>query len=192
MSLIRVVLPIAAVAFAAALLPATAAGAQPYPPPAPTLTVSDGTVVVGESVEVAGTGFDVNERVNLSVSYQALGMASDSSRGSRAVSVSFALLGMAEQTVVTDVKGIFRTDLTLDRVGQATITAVGRESGRSGSATVVVLSSNGALPTTGTDGGTYLRIALAGAGAVLVGGFLMALTVRRRRAGTGTNTERVH
>jgi hypothetical protein len=192
MSLIRLGLPIAAVAFAAAVLPATAAGAQPYPPPEPTLTVSVGTVVVGASVEVTGTGFGFNELVSLSVSYQALGMASDSSRGSRAVSVSFALPGMAEQTIVTDGKGIFRTDVTLDRVGHATITAVGRESGRSGSATVVVVSSSGALPSTGTDGGTYLRIALAGAGAVLVGGFLTALTVRRRRVGTGTNTERVH
>jgi hypothetical protein len=163
----RLVLPGLVAAFLVALSPVAASGAQPYPPPVPVVTVSPGTVVVGECVEVAGTGFAPGEQVDIVVTYQAPGVAGGS------------------QSVSADASGEFGTCVTLDRAGTAIITATGARSGRSGSATVTVLLSRDALPTTGTDRGTHLRTALAGLGAVLMGGLVVALTVRRRRTGPG-------
>jgi hypothetical protein len=84
-------------------------------------------------------------------------------------------------TVVADQTGGFHQRLTLNRPCNATITYTGAVSGLSGSVTVLVVSSRDELPTTGTDGTSYLRIGFTGLGIVLVGSLLLALTIRRRR-----------
>jgi LPXTG-motif cell wall-anchored protein len=181
MRLIRWVVPIAALALSTTMIPATAATANPYPPAGPVITASDGAIVVGESVEITGTGFAPGETVNFGIEYQSLGMGGGQPGEARMAPISHTLSRFARDSLVTDREGGFRHDLTLNQVGRATITYMGDRSGLSGSVSVLVVSARDQLPTTGTDGGTYLWIGL---GALLVGSCLVALTVRRRRVGT--------
>lgn len=176
MRLSRLLLPIVGALIAVAA--PSVAKAQPYPPTGPTVTVSDTTVVVNETVLLTGTGFGANETVTITVEYQAIGMGVP--RGSRSFVVPTRQV--AEVSARTNDDGEFKKKLTLTTVGRAIITATGDETGRSGSVSVLVLSSRHELPTTGTDGSSYLRVAIAGLAAVLVGGALVGFTVRRRRA----------
>jgi hypothetical protein len=177
MRLSRLLLPMAGALVAAVLTP-TVASAQPYPPSAPVVTVSESTVVVGDTVEVRGTGFAGGELVEIAVNYQSIGMGRP--RGARSVTLPVRLAGKVR--VRADSAGAFRHPLTLTRAGRAIITCTGLESGRSGSASVLVLTSRSELPTTGTDGTSYLRIAVAGLAATVFGGVLVAFSLRRRRA----------
>lgn len=162
MKAIRLLLPIATLALAAAMGPAAAANANPYPPTGPLITVTDGTIMVGESVEVTGSGFAPGESITYEVRCGSL---------------------VVEDHVVADQTGAFRHELTMNQACTATIAYTGTESGLSGSVTVLVVTSRAELPTTGTDGGTYLRIGLTGLGIALVGTVLVGLAVRRRRVG---------
>jgi len=176
MRLTRLLVPIAIAAVATVLTPA-AANAQDYPPTGPTVTVSDSTVVVGDTVEVEGTGFAPGETISITVEYGPIAMGVP--RGAR----SFVPPTRKDDasSVRADKDGDFRTKVTLTQVGRAVITATGETSKRSGSASVLVLSSRSELPTTGTDGGSYLRVAVAGAAALVAGLALVAVARRRRR-----------
>jgi LPXTG-motif cell wall-anchored protein len=170
---------IAAAATTAVAVPAAAYG-QPYAPVGPTVTVSDSTVVVGDTVEVTGTGFGAGEPITITVSYQTIGMGIP--RGGRSVVPRAQQL--AQDTARANADGTFRHRLTLTTAGRALITATGVETGRSGSATVLVLTSHAELPTTGASSGTYLKLLAAGLAATVLGVALVAVGRRRRRTTT--------
>jgi len=188
MRLNRLSVPLTALALAVVMGPAAPAHAKPYPPahypPAhPVITVSDGTIVKGETVEVTGTGFARGETITYVIHCSWSGMSGGLPHGERAAPMSPEHGRPGGGSVVADWNGDFRHQLTLTRACKATITYTGTVSGLSGSVTVLVIRSDHELPTTGTDGSTYLRIGITGLGIVLVGSLLVALTVRRRRAG---------
>jgi hypothetical protein len=176
MRLSRLSVTLVALVLAAAIGPTAAAHAQSnppgyppaYPPAHPVITVSDGTIVVGESVEVTGAGFAPGETITYVIHCDSHGTEGGASWPDGG-------------TVVADQNGGFHQRLTLNRPCNATITYTGAVSGLSGSVTVLVVSSRDELPTTGTDSTSYLGIGFTGLGIVLVGSLLLALTIRRRR-----------
>ncbi|WP_229783560.1 hypothetical protein [Pilimelia anulata] len=161
----------------AMLAVATPAAATPYPPAPPTATVNIGTVGSGGTVQFTATGFLGGEQVSVSVSY------TGATLGLRLVSARRDVVA----TVTADSGGTITLPLTLTTPGTATITATGLTSGVTVSTTVTIADGAGAagLPVTGgTPGGLLRNLLLAGTGAVLVGAWLVAWMLRRRRAGT--------
>jgi hypothetical protein len=190
----RFLIPLAAVA-AVALLAMQPAGAQDeYPPEEPLLSVSAGTVVVGGSVVLTGTGFDPGEEIAIEASTSPLaapqfGTGPEESEPVAMVPVAHTtslLAGArAQDTVTADGEGSFTVTVTLTEVGRTTITATGLESGLSASVVVVVVAAADGLPATGSSGWPLLRIgaAVLGLGVVLV---LTAALWRYRRTRAGT------
>jgi hypothetical protein len=152
----------------------TAAAAEPYPPPAPTVTVDRATIIVGDSVVVTGRNFGPGETVDVVPSFQgtAIGQLGRSARG--------GLFAMAPATVPADGDGHFSVTIQLDQVGRYVITATGRTTARTGSVTVRVLPEGSELPVTG-NGGSYLGILLAGSAVVVIGIVLLMVARSRRR-----------
>ncbi len=188
MKLHRLALPVAAAALVVATLPAVSATAapDPYPPGQPTLSVSDASPTVGEAEVISGTGFAAGEQIRIVVDYQGTG---GGAQGARAAVVPVALVIAprdVQLSVTADPSGAFSTSVVLTEAGVVVITATGLTSGVSQSVTLLVQAAGGGrLPTTGIDGGTYLRLSLFGLGAVLVGAVLVAWAVRRRRQQSG-------
>ncbi|HEV2087210.1 MAG TPA: hypothetical protein VGR21_02745 [Cryptosporangiaceae bacterium] len=144
-----------------------------YPAPSPSLTVSEGTVVVGESVTVSGTGFGSGDTVAIDLTYVNGGGGGG---------------GGVPAAVVTVVRaspdGTFSTAVRFGQVGLARITATGSPSGLSASVTVRVLpadSDGSALPITGRDGLSRMAVIAVGGAALVVGFVLVLLALRRRR-----------
>ena len=174
---------ITVVAAVCALSVAGPATAQPYPPSAPTLTVSAATVFVGEEVVVNGTGYGANEEVVVEVDY---GGGAGGSGGGGSVQPGrmadfMARAAVQRLAVVTDSHGHFTTTLRLTQVGTAVITATGSSTGRSASVTVTVLEPGTALPVTSTSRFDLTKVLLASGAALAIGVVLVLLSVARRR-----------
>ena len=178
------------VAGAALLASVPAAAQDEYPPAEPVLTVSASTVTVGETVIVNGTGYEANEEIELSLSTQPLAAPQLQRDGAeQADPIAIQLVAMQDDQNGSavgnaDADGAFIGEVTPQRVGLATITATGLDSGLSASVVITVLPAGDALPETGTGLWSMLRIgaAVLGAGALLV---LISLVWRRRNAGAG-------
>ncbi|MCM0673938.1 hypothetical protein NCC78_04360 [Micromonospora phytophila] len=170
--------------------PTTTGTPQPplYPPGPATLTVSPATVLVGETVQLVGTGFAPNEFVDISVSITPLAVAApaDRARRSNGETVAMAPVSFQRAPYTTiearaDGNGSFTVSFTPRRPGKYTFTAVGRSSGKVATAVLTVLKKHQPpLPVTGSSLSTPLKVGggLVGAGAVLL---LMTLVWRKRQ-----------
>jgi hypothetical protein len=183
-------LPFAA-ATGVALLSLAPASAEPYPPAEPTLTVSAGTVVVGNAVTLSGSGFVPGERVAIEVSYGPAAALWFTPDGAESEPVAAALAARsvpaaAVHSGTADADGDFTATETLTVIGRATITAVGAISGPSGPAVITVVAAADALPATGSSAGglIWTGVALIGGGGFLLLGML--LLRRHRRTQTST------
>lgn len=202
---------IAAVAIAGSLSFFGAGAAQAYTPnPAPA-TVSDATVAPGETVIFSSNEglFTPGEIIDIAVDFVAdEPEAAAGASGAGRVGAAFggAVLPMAivlEDTVTADANGNFSYSFTPQEEGTYTLTATGRESGQTVSATVVVDApavggvggggtavggtgtgstgtTGGGLANTGIDSAMLLWGA-AGIGALGLGAG--SIFVARRRAG---------
>ncbi|HEX5740574.1 MAG TPA: hypothetical protein VFY17_03345 [Pilimelia sp.] len=171
MRLLRLILPVLA-----ALAWATPATAVPYPAEPPPATVSTSTIGAGGTLTFSASGFIAGESVSVSVSYEPAGAAP---LGMRLVAGE----SYGVTTATADGSGAIAVPVTLTTPGVATITATGLRSGVTVSTTVTVTGSTAAgLPVTGgMPGGLLRELLLAGAGLTLVGAWLVAWMVRRRR-----------
>jgi hypothetical protein len=187
-------------ALALAALPAAAAEAAPYPPPAPVLSLSLGTITLGDEVTLVGRQYDVNEGVHVTFTFRPLaaGVRGAAHRdGSGLTPVVYEMPGpanLAPIDTVADTTGTFSTTIRPDQTGRATIVATGRASGRSASVTLTVLPAGSQLPRTGSNLAqqTMIGAALIAAGTLLV---LMTVFWRRRGASRGQHApsaETVH
>lgn len=155
MRISRIATPI--VAALCGLFLAAPASAQPsYPPDPAKLRVSPGVIEEGDKVKVTGRNFGANEEVVLTVRISEL---DDNGRaGAVGVAPDRSLDGVAEagkagpadvarrdndhhfrKVVETDSDGFFTTRIRLNEEGIARIKAVGRESGDTAWARVIVL-----------------------------------------------------
>jgi hypothetical protein len=183
-------LPFAA-ATGVALLSLAPASAEPYPPAEPTLTASAGTVVVGNTVGLSGSGFDSGERVAIEVSYGPAAALWFTPDGADSEPVAAALVARsvpaaAVHNVTADADGDFTATETLTVIGRATITAVGEVSGPSGSVVITVVAAADALPATGSSAGglIWTGVALIGGGGFLLLGMLLLRRHRRTQIST--------
>jgi hypothetical protein len=176
------------------LVGATAASAHPgrpghpvvhYPPPPPSLVINRGVVKIGVTVRASGHQFRAHERVTVVISYKP--KWSTRSRTLRVVSV------------YTDRNGNFSYYLRTGGAGYVQITATGRSSHQSASASVFVIDKRkfgrsvamrpaaftGAAPTAtaAPDKSNTNELAVVGlAVMVMTGGALVTQrTIRRRR-----------
>jgi len=143
---------------------ATPSDAAPYTTQ-PTTSVSNQAPAAGSALTFCGTGFQAGETVTIALD--------NSSR---------------YPSVVADASGAFCTTVVLGATlsGTHTLTATGATSGRTSSTTIQVaaVTANAAVPSTG--GLAFTGAAVIGIGALggllLVGGAIMVLAGRRRRA----------
>ncbi|GGK29974.1 hypothetical protein GCM10010124_23410 [Pilimelia terevasa] len=172
MRFLRVLLPaLAVLAFAA---PAAAA---PYPAEPPPAQVSTSTIGSGGTVTFSASGFLANERVSITVTYRRFALRATN------LELTSARRDVID-TVIANGSGSISVPVTLHTPGTATITATGLVSGVTVSTTVTVLGGAGeaGLPVTGgTPGGLLRNLLLGGVGAVLLGAWLVAWMLRRRR-----------
>jgi hypothetical protein len=186
--------------------PTAAGAAQPaappsYPPTAPSLTLSDNAVVVGQTVRLFGRGFGSNEDVEIRVTRTPLAARAPGGQpAGRNPGTTVAMVPVAYQlpskqpqpslAARTDAAGNFTTTYRATEVGEFTFVATGLSSGRTASATLVVLGAP-PLPVTGSDIGPQLAV---GGGLLLTGVLLLMLTVvwRRRSRGRERELETVH
>lgn len=166
---------------------ATATG-YPAPPADATGTVSAGVVVPGGSVTFSGAGFIPGETIDVTVDYN-----NDPNvvAGAGVNGVIILNQRVSAFTATADAEGNFSTQVTLGEEGTYTLTAVGRESGRTVTATVTVDSSaaagagntsrndNAGLADTGADS-TMLLWGAAGVLALGAGAASIALSRRKR------------
>jgi len=149
---------------------ATPAFAQPYDPNAIGITASSGCSVPGGSVTVAGTNFEPNEPVTLTLNGATLGTTTSGSTSSFSTTVkipSNVTPGASYTIVATGTSG--DTSSTVIKVA-ATCTA--------GSGLAFTSGSSSGLAFTGAD-----IAAASGVGAVALSlGGLLILISRRRRA----------
>lgn len=89
-------------------LPETNFAATPATPERPTLALSPGIIKVGQSVEISGTGYPANTRLNIRLAPADLGA------------------GGLYATVVTDATGAFTTTLTLENPTKTTLLTPGK------------------------------------------------------------------
>lgn len=196
MRLSRIITAVA-VGLAVSSLPAAAASAQPYPPALPSVTATDTTVQVGETVTIIGQNFGPNETVDIVITVAPLAArAPGATNPGGGTTVAMAMGSGARQLpqrygnrrieVVTNAEGDFRTQYTPRYPGQHTLTATGRESGLTATFTLTVLGR--ALPVTGDDVSTPLVVGggLLGTGVLLM---LVTLMWRRRSRRRGTLSE---
>lgn len=123
---------IAAAAGAALIAPgvATAVPGQNYPPPPPALTVSAGSVGLGQRVSIAGVGFARREPVTVAIRYRI-------SLRPGQYGPSIPMRGGSGRS---NNQGEYRDRVGLVFPGYATITVRGKRSGKTASATVRVLA----------------------------------------------------
>ncbi|MEU2610001.1 hypothetical protein ABZ570_00195 [Micromonospora sp. NPDC007271] len=212
MRLSRIIMALT-VGLAGAAVPTAAGAAQPqppvYPPPVAALTVHPTTIRLGETFTLHGSGFAPNETVEIDVSISALPVAAPAegtARRSDGSTVAMASVAYAqplsaapqpaplEFTVKANSSGSFTVTYRPNRPGRYTFTAEGETSGRTASATGIVLPPrptkpphhDGHLPVTGSSLSTPMKLGggLAGVGALLV---LLSVAWRRRgRFGMGS------
>lgn len=196
---------IAAVAIAGSLtfVGVGAAQAERYPAPAVQGTVSDGTVAPGETVVFSSNEglFIPGEIIDITVDFVAGEPAASGAAGGVGrvgAALGGPILPMAivlTDTVTADAEGNFSWSFTPMEEGTYTLTAIGRESGVTVTATVIVdapeatvggttgstsTTTGGGLANTGIDSAMLLWGA-AGIGALGLGAG--SIFVARRRAG---------
>ncbi|MGC4892621.1 hypothetical protein [Micromonospora sp. DT31] len=207
MRLSRIIMALT-VGVAVVAVPTAAGAAQPQPPVYPpndvaTLTVSPPAIRLGETFTLRGRNFAPNETVRIDVAISGLPAAApagDTARRGDADTVAMVPVAYTPNraqpqpapttfTVTADANGNFTVPYRPTRIGRYTFTATGLTSGRTASATGIVLPvrptrppHHGGLPVTGDNIGTPLKLGggLAAAGAVLL---LGSLAWRRRRLG---------
>ncbi|GII21201.1 hypothetical protein [Planosporangium mesophilum] len=171
----------------AALAVPSAANAQDYPPPAGTVPAK---AVAGEAVPFVGEGFKSNSEVTISVTYSSTNSTASYQAADKGQVVLAGLPAprAVVNTVTADANGTFRTSVKLTQTGKATLTGAGVDpSGNAHSVTAVVVvvaaagSGNSSLPVTGQDGQALSKQVALGAGVVLLGAFMIGLTVVWRR-----------
>ena len=168
---------------------ATAVETYPAPPAAVTGTVSAGVVAPGGTVTFSGQGFLPGETIDVTVDYN-----NDPNvvAGSGVNGLIILNQRVSAYTTTADDEGNFSTQVTLGEAGTYTLTAVGRESGRTVTATVTAdpAAASGAGNNSGTtdgksglaDTGADSTMMLWGAAGVLaLGAGTVALTVARRK-----------
>lgn len=159
------------------------AHAVPYPAGSPQLVATPSTITVGASTHLIGSGYGVQENVNIGHVF------TNAVRQDAGTLVPVAYTGVsrrAQVVVTTNANGDFELDLQLNQVGLALITATGLSSGVNASVTVRVLPVRAALPVTGPSG-TALGFALIGS-AVLAAGIVLLVLVRSRRRRMGAHS----
>ncbi|MFJ6194507.1 hypothetical protein [Micromonospora sp. NPDC092111] len=188
---------------AGAAQPQPPADSTPQPPPdytptPPALTIDLPTITIGETVVLTGTGFGLNETVDIDVTVAPLAAAVPGqapARRSDGTTVAMTAVAFPQSqpaprhfTAPTDGNGRFSKSYRPSDIGRLTFTATGRTSGRTASTNLTVLPKkkphHGGLPVTGDSLGTPLKVGggLVGAGVVLM---LTAFGWRRRnRLGT--------
>jgi LPXTG-motif cell wall-anchored protein len=191
---------IAAVAIVGSLTFFGASSAQAYTPDEAPATVSDGTVAPGETVVFSSNQglFTPGEVIDITVDFVAGEPAASGAAGGAGrvgAALGGPILPMAvvlTDTVTADAEGNFSYSVALKEEGTYTLTATGRESGQTVSATVAVDapeatvaggttgSTGGGLANTGIDSAMLLWGA-AGIGALGLGAG--SIFVARRRAG---------
>lgn len=152
------------------------ASATTYPAPAPGVSVSDGTVQVGEPITFSGTGFTPGEQINITVTNeapQASGFSGGGGGRVGAVVGTIAPLETQKLDVVADTAGKFSTTVTLNETGTYQLTATGAQSGRSVTATVTVVPAPAAANASISDP----NLAQTGAGSLLLWGTVGGLAV---------------
>ncbi|MBD7996074.1 LPXTG cell wall anchor domain-containing protein [Arthrobacter sp. Sa2CUA1] len=170
---------------------ATAVDANyPAPPAAVTGTVSAAVVAPGGTVTFSGTGFNSGEIIDVTVDYD-----NDPNvvAGTGVNGLIILNQRVAAYTDTAGTDGTFSTQVTLGEEGTYTLTAVGRDNGRTVTATVVVDKSAAAgagnnsgtnnagkseLADTGADNGMLLWGA---AGVLALGAGAVTLGVARRK-----------
>lgn len=183
---------------------ASAAQAERYPSPAVQGTVSDGTVAPGEAVVFSSNEgiFTPGEIIDITVDFVAGEPAATGAAGGAGrvgAALGGPILPMAvvlTDTVTADAEGNFSWSFTPQEEGTYTLTATGRESGATVTATVAVDAPEATVGggTTGSTGGTtggglantgidsaMLLWGAAGIGALGLGAG--SIFVARRRAG---------
>lgn len=191
---------LATVAIVGSLTFVGAGAAQAYTPTPAPATVSDGTVAPGETVVFSSNQglFTPGEIIDITVDFVAGEPAASgtvSGAGQVGAALGGAILPMAivlTDTVTADAEGNFSYAVTLEEEGTYTLTATGRESGQTVSATVAVdapeaTAVGGTTATTGTGlantgiDSAMLLWGAAGIGALGLGAG--SIFVARRRAG---------
>ncbi|WP_410809180.1 hypothetical protein [Micromonospora sp. 067-2] len=210
MRLSRIIMALT-VGLAVVAVPTAAGAAQPQPQPTPTitgapqpppyspqqasLTLSRTTIVLGEPVTLIGTNFGPNETVDIVVTVNPLASARlDGQSARRSDGSTVALAAVAFQraaafnlTATTDASGRFELTYRPETEGRFVFNATGRESGRTGTATLTVLRNAPQpppLPVTGSSLDTPMKVGggLVGAGALML---LLTLGWRRRQRFSG-------
>jgi hypothetical protein len=152
--------------------------ADSYPIPPHSFTCSPTTITVDDRVDCVGTNFGAGEsvRIDETSSPTALGRA-----GGAVAPVAYTMpLRRPVTTMTANGSGGFTVTVELNRVGTAVIAATGRSTGRTASATILVLAAGSSLPVTG-DGGGYLGMLLIGSAVAAAGLVLVVLARTRRR-----------
>lgn len=168
---------------------ASAATANTYPaPPADANgTVSAGVVAPGGTVTFSGTGFNPGEIIDITVDYD---NNPNVVAGSGVNGLIILNQRVAAFTATAAADGTFSAPVTLGEEGTYTLTAVGRDSGRTVTSTVTVDASAaaGAGNTAGTEAGladtgadsTMLLWGAAGVLALGAGAASIAVSRRKR------------
>jgi hypothetical protein len=144
---------------------AFAGPANAYPPGTqPTTTVSTQTPVAGSSVTFCGSGFQPGE------------------------TVAITLGGTPQDSAVADGSGAFCSTVVLGATltGTQTLTATGLSSGSTSSLTIRIAGASASAGTAPSGGLAFTGAAVIGIGALggllLIGGAIMVLASRRRKA----------
>ncbi|POH60674.1 LPXTG cell wall anchor domain-containing protein [Arthrobacter glacialis] len=178
---------------------AVAAQAAPNYPAEGSATVSETTVVPGQALTFAGSGFAPGETIDVTVTQTSAvaGGAIGSLGGGVSMSKPLIVKAVAPSTFTTvaTAAGTFSTPVTLNATGTYTLTAVGRVSGNQASQVVKVVTSlnagsgagnnvanaeKGGLANTGIDTSVVIW-SLVGAGALAAGVGTVVVSRRRSR-----------
>ncbi|WP_239098093.1 hypothetical protein [Micromonospora qiuiae] len=170
---------------------------QPYPPGPASLTLSDPSVFVGETVDIIGRNFGPNETVDIVIVRRPMdggGAGGGAPSDDPDTESEDRASDTTTLTARTNSRGEFVRPFTPRRTGVYTITATGRTSGLSASTELRVLRRHHEpphhkpphhLPVTGSSLETPMKI---GGGLVATGTLLLLGTVlwrRRNRLGAG-------
>lgn len=171
---------------------ASAATATEYPaPPAPvTGTVSAAVVAPGGTVTFSGAGFIPGEIIDITVVYS---NNPNTVAGAGVNGLIILNQRVADLTATAADDGTFNTDIQLGEAGTYTLTAVGRDSGRTVTATVTAdpAAATGASNQSGNNDAANSGLADTGAdstmllwgaaGALALGAGVVSIAVARRK-----------
>jgi hypothetical protein len=138
--MIRKISALIAMAFIGLFATTGVAAADPYPPPVVVnVTVNINIIIVNNGVIFSGGGFDVNETINITITY--VGPS-----GLRSTAALAALATPSSLTTTADADGAFAVPITFDRIGTFNLRASGATSGRTASLDIKVLSAGSTIP----------------------------------------------